>query len=62
MVAPTTLTYQWYRSGAAISGATAKTYKLTTTDKGTSVKVRVTGVRSGYLTKSPYSAQTAAIG
>ncbi|CAN7460242.1 carboxypeptidase regulatory-like domain-containing protein [Terrabacter sp. LjRoot27] len=60
--APTTLTYQWYRSGTAISGATAKTYKVTSTDKGTYVKVRVTGAKSGYLTKSISSAQTAAIG
>ncbi|WP_256796002.1 hypothetical protein [Terrabacter sp. Ter38] len=60
--APVTLAYQWYRSGTAISGATAKTYRLTTTDKGAFVKVRVTGARSGYLTKSVYSAQTAAIG
>ncbi|MBW8731472.1 MAG: carboxypeptidase regulatory-like domain-containing protein [Terrabacter sp.] len=59
---PTTLAYQWYRSGTAISGATAKTYRLTTSDKGGFVKVRVTGARSGYLTKSVYSAQTAAIG
>jgi hypothetical protein len=60
--APTTMTYQWYRSGAAISGATAKTYKLTSTDRGTYVKVRVTGAKSGYLTRSVYSPQTAAIG
>ncbi|GAB2747192.1 hypothetical protein GCM10027039_00980 [Terrabacter koreensis] len=59
--APTTFTYQWYRSGVAISGATAKSYKLTSLDKGKYVKVRVTGVRSGYLTKAVYSAQTAAI-
>jgi hypothetical protein len=60
--APTTMTYQWYRSGAAISGATAKTYKLTSTDRGTYVKVRVTGAKGGYLTRSVYSPQTAAIG
>jgi hypothetical protein len=59
--APATWTYQWYRSGVAISGATARTYKLTSLDKGKYVKVRVTGARSGYLTKSVYSAQTAAI-
>lgn len=59
--APTTFTYQWYRSGTAISGATARTYTLTTTDKGKYVKVRVTGARSGYLSKAVYSAQTAAI-
>ena len=60
--APVTLAYQWYRSGTAIPGATARTYTLTSTDRGTYVKVRVTGAKSGYLTKSIYSAQTAAIG
>ncbi len=59
--APTTFTYQWYRSGVAISGATARTYKLTSLDKGKYVKVRVTGARSGYLSRAVYSAQTAAI-
>ncbi|WP_323099271.1 carboxypeptidase regulatory-like domain-containing protein [Intrasporangium sp. YIM S08009] len=58
---PTTFSYQWYRSGVAISGATARTYKLTSLDKGKYVKVRVTGVRSGYLSRAVYSAQTAAI-
>jgi len=57
----TTYTYQWYRSGVAISGATAKTYKLVTLDKGKVIKVRVTGVKTGYLTRSVYSAQTATI-
>ncbi|MGO4600116.1 carboxypeptidase regulatory-like domain-containing protein [Terrabacter sp. 2RAF25] len=59
--APTAYAYQWYRSGAAISGATARTYKLTSLDKGKYVKVRVTGARTGYLTRAVYSAQTAAI-
>ncbi|WP_207555737.1 carboxypeptidase regulatory-like domain-containing protein [Intrasporangium flavum] len=58
---PTTFTYQWYRSGVAISGATARTYKLTSLDKGKYVKVRVTGARSGYLSRAVYTAQTAAI-
>ena len=56
-----TYTYQWYRSGVAISGATAKTYTLATLDKGKLIKVRVTGVRTGYLTLAKYSAQTGAI-
>lgn len=59
--APTTYAYQWYRSGVAISGATARTYKLTSLDKGKYVKVRVTGAKTGYLTRAVYSAQTAAI-
>ena len=59
--AATTYTYQWYRSGAAISGATASTYKLTSTDVGKTMTVKVTGVRSGYVTKSVVSAATSAV-
>lgn len=54
--APVTLAYRWYRNGAAITGATAATYKLTTTDRGTSITVVVTGTKSGYLTVSRKSA------
>lgn len=59
--AATTYTYQWYRSGAAISGATASTYKLTSTDAGKTMTVRVTGVKTGYLTKAVTSAATSAV-
>lgn len=59
--AATTYTYQWYRSGAAISGATAKTYKLTSTDAGKTITVKVTGVRTGYVTKAVTSAATSAV-
>ena len=59
--AATSYTYQWYRSGAAISGATASTYKLTSTDAGKTITVRVTGVRSGYVTKAVTSAATSAV-
>ncbi|MDR1825518.1 MAG: hypothetical protein LBR27_09395 [Bifidobacteriaceae bacterium] len=37
-----TLTYQWYRAGVAISGATARTYTLAWADGGQSVTVKVT--------------------
>ena len=59
--APVTLTYQWYRSGTAISGATASTYKLTTTDLGATLTVKVTGSRSGFTTASRTSAATSTI-
>lgn len=59
--AATTYTYQWYRSGAAISGATAKTYKLTSTDAGKAITVKVTGVKTGYVTKAVTSAATSAV-
>ena len=49
---PTAFQYQWQRcnaSGAAcanIAGATAKTYLLTTTDAGRTMRVRVTGINA----------------
>jgi len=46
--APVTFTYQWYRSGAAIAGATKSSYKLVNADAGKTVAVRVTGAKSGY--------------
>lgn len=58
---PTTTTYQWYRSGAAISGATAATYKLTSTDAGKTITVKVTGTKAGYVTKGLTSAATTAV-
>lgn len=57
----TTTTYQWYRSGAAISGATAATYKLTATDAGKTITVKVTGAKAGYVTKAVTSAATTAV-
>ncbi|KUM36593.1 hypothetical protein AR689_14625 [Arthrobacter sp. EpRS71] len=57
----TTLTYQWYRSGAAIAGATAKNYKLVSADQADSIRVRVTGTKAGYTTVAKYSAVTALV-
>lgn len=59
--APVALAYQWFRSGATISGATASTYKLTSTDVGKTITVRVTGSKSGYMTVAKTSAATAAV-
>jgi serine protease len=53
---PDSLSYQWYRSGASISGAIDAGYKLVIADVGTSVTVRVTGVKAGYGTASSESA------
>lgn len=39
--------YRWVRNGVPISGATAKTYKLTKSDKGKKISVQVTAKRSG---------------
>lgn len=59
--AGTTLKYQWYRSGAAISGATGRSYTLAALDAGNTIKVRVTGTKTGYTTVSRYSAATAPV-
>ncbi|WP_158580682.1 carboxypeptidase-like regulatory domain-containing protein [Cellulomonas rhizosphaerae] len=59
--APVTLAYQWYRGSTAISGAKSSTYKLVAADKGTTIKVRVTGSKSGYVSAAKYSAATAKI-
>lgn len=59
--APVTLTYQWFRSGVAIVGATAATYKLTATDLGKRMTVRVTGARPGYTAVAKVSAFTAVV-
>ncbi|MFC7490547.1 MULTISPECIES: carboxypeptidase regulatory-like domain-containing protein [unclassified Knoellia] len=59
--APVTFAYQWYRAGVAISGATASTYKLTTTDRGKTLTVRVTGSKAGYMTAGRISVATATI-
>ena len=53
--------YQWYRSGAAIIGATAVTYKPTSADVGKVVTVRVTAYKTGYTTAVKTSAATAAV-
>lgn len=42
-------TYQWYRDGVALKGATRKTYTLTQRDRGTRVHVRMTARRTGFV-------------
>jgi hypothetical protein len=55
------LTYQWYRDGLAISGATASTYTAGASDLGTQLSVRITATnRNGNA--SATSGNTAAIG
>ncbi|WP_028048562.1 hypothetical protein [Cellulomonas sp. URHD0024] len=58
---PTTVTYQWLRSGVAISGATASTYRLTASDLAKAVAVKVVVSRTGYVTRSATSTATAAV-
>ncbi|WP_157497473.1 MSCRAMM family protein [Leifsonia sp. Leaf264] len=56
--APTTLTYQWYRNGTAISGATGAVLKLGAADVGKRMTVRVTAARTGFATTARMSTQT----
>lgn len=53
-----TLTYQWYRSGKKISGATAATYTLTKSDLGKKMTVKVTGKQAEYKTATVTSKAT----
>jgi uncharacterized protein YkwD len=55
------VSYRWYRSGKAISGATRSTYKLVATDKGKKLSVKVTGTRTGYASRTVSSGSTAAV-
>jgi peptidoglycan hydrolase-like protein with peptidoglycan-binding domain len=41
-------TYQWYRDGKTIKGATKVTYKLTKSEKGKRMTVLVTGAKAGF--------------
>ncbi|MGV8910184.1 MAG: peptidoglycan-binding protein [Propionicimonas sp.] len=56
-----TLSYQWYRAGRAISGATATSYTLTPEDAGATVTVGVTGTRPGYTTIRRLGAATSPV-
>lgn len=57
----TAFTYQWYRSGKKIAGATAASYVLTDKDKAKTIKVKVTGKAVGYYTGWRYSRTTAKV-
>jgi hypothetical protein len=52
------LKIQWYASGKAISGATSKTFKLTSKQKGKTITVKVTGSKAGYTTVTKTSAKS----
>jgi len=44
--------YQWLRDGRAIPGATRYAYRLVSADRGHAIAVRVTAIRSPYLSTS----------
>jgi hypothetical protein len=51
--------YQWFRDGAPIKGAVAKTYKLGASDVGRQMTVKVAGTKAGYASLVSTSAPTA---
>ncbi|MDF1487705.1 hypothetical protein [Tessaracoccus caeni] len=55
------LSYQWYRGSSKIKGATKSSYKLTSKDKGKTIKVKVTGKKTGYKTVARTSKATATV-
>ncbi|MDF1488877.1 hypothetical protein [Tessaracoccus caeni] len=55
------LSYQWLRDGKAIKGATKSTYKLTSSDKGKKISVKVKGSKSGYSSVTKTSSKTKAV-
>ncbi|QLQ14424.1 MAG: hypothetical protein HZY73_00170 [Micropruina sp.] len=52
---PDSFAYQWYRSGTAISGASARSYAIGTADAGKSLTVKVTAVKAGITSASTMS-------
>lgn len=55
------LSYQWYRGQTAIAGATSASHPVQTGDAGTTLAVRVTGIRTGYTVTTRSSAATAKV-
>jgi hypothetical protein len=52
---PVAYTYQWNRDGAAIAGATSRSYVLAEEDAGTAISVTITGLKPGYSAASQTS-------
>ena len=52
---PTSFTYQWYRGGKSISGATHATYRPGASDLNKILTVKVTAHKSGYVSASSTS-------
>jgi hypothetical protein len=59
--APVTLSYQWYRSGVVITGATLSTYALRTSDLGKTITVKTAARKPGYYVTYKTSAATAPV-
>ncbi|GEM_PF-2196024 len=59
--ADVTLTYQWLRGGSPIAGATDSTYTVVAGDVGSTISVRVTASRTGFVAAVADSSPTAAV-
>ncbi|MDE0778958.1 MAG: hypothetical protein OSB43_21970, partial [Nocardioides sp.] len=59
--ADVTLTYQWLRAGAPIADATASTYTVSSADVGSTISVRVTASRTGFVAVVADSSPTSAV-
>lgn len=56
--APSAIDYQWLRGGSPIAGAIGSSYSPQVADAGSTITVRVTARRDGYLSASRQSAPT----
>lgn len=58
---PDSLTYQWLRDGWEVPGATGLTYRLTSSDVGSTISFRTVGTKTNYATTTATSASTATV-
>lgn len=58
---PVSFTYEWFRNGTAIAGATGSTYAVGAADVGQPLTVSVTGTKAGYAPLTVASAPTAPV-
>lgn len=59
--APVKLTYRWYANGKPVSGAVKSSFKIPSWAKGRTLKVKVTGTKTGYASTYKVSASTAKV-
>lgn len=57
----TKISYQWYANGKKIKGATKSSVKLTKSQAGKKITVKVTGKKTGYTTVTKTSKKTASV-
>ncbi|GAA1740556.1 hypothetical protein GCM10009809_40070 [Isoptericola hypogeus] len=56
-----TVRFQWLRSGRAIPGASTSSYRVSTSDVGARLSVKVTATKSGYTSASTTTGSTAVV-